>query len=89
MRITCPHCGPRTSEEFSYLGDASLARRPNGTGVENMKAWHDYVHIRANPAGEHKELWHHTSGCRAWLIVTRNVSTHDISGVELAAGGLA
>jgi methylglutamate dehydrogenase subunit B len=83
MRISCPHCGTRTSEEFTYLGDAN-PKRPDGTGIEHMKAWHDYVHIRANPAGEHKELWYHASGCRAWLVVTRNVSTHEIFGVELA-----
>lgn len=88
MRITCPHCGPRTSEEFTYLGDAH-PKRPDGTGIENMKAWHDYVHIRRNPAGEHQELWYHASGCRAWLVVTRNVSTHEIFGVELAAGECA
>ena len=85
MRITCPHCGPRTSEEFAYLGDAN-PKRPDGTGLENMKTWHEYVHLRRNPAGEHRELWYHASGCRAWLVVTRNVSTHNISGVDLAAG---
>ena len=83
MRIPCPHCGPRTSEEFAYLGDANQMR-PDGTGIENMKAWHDYVHIRPNPVGEHRELWYHASGCRAWVVVTRNVSTHNISGVETA-----
>jgi len=88
MRITCPHCGPRTSEEFAYLGDAAPVR-PDGTGVENMKAWHEYVHIRANPHGEHRELWQHASGCRTWLVVTRNVTTHEILGVEVASDAKA
>jgi heterotetrameric sarcosine oxidase delta subunit len=83
MRITCPHCGPRTSEEFSYLGDANPVR-PDETGLENMKAWHEYVHIRDNPPFEHRELFYHAAGCRAWLVVTRNVTTHEILGVEVA-----
>ena len=28
MRIACPFCGPRGNEEFTYLGDATLVRRP-------------------------------------------------------------
>jgi hypothetical protein len=26
--------------------------------------WHDYVYLRDNPAGPHRELWQHVSGCR-------------------------
>ena len=25
MRITCPHCGERDAQEFTYLGDADRA----------------------------------------------------------------
>ncbi|MEK9924621.1 MAG: sarcosine oxidase subunit delta, partial [Alphaproteobacteria bacterium] len=32
----------------------------------------------------HRELWYHESGDRSWLVVTRNVSTHEIIKVELA-----
>ena len=86
MRITCPHCGERGNEEFSYLGDATVTR-PAGAaeakpGEPGFSAWLDYVYLRDNPAGLHRELWQHVHGCRAWLVVTRDVRTHDILGVE-------
>lgn len=83
MRIECPHCGQRGSEEFAYLGDATVAR-PDGEGLEALPAWMGYVYLRANPAGSHREFWYHRAGCRAWLVVTRDVRTHDILAVEAA-----
>ena len=35
----------------------------------------DYVYLRDNPAGAHRELWYHGAGCRAWLVVTRDTRT--------------
>ena len=84
MRLTCPNCGPRDSREYTYLGAAKLLARPGGDA--GAAAFHDYVHIRDNPAGENRELWHHAMGCRAWLHVTRNVSSHDILDIALAEG---
>jgi sarcosine oxidase subunit delta len=83
MIIHHPILGPRDAQEFVYLGDASLIDRPDGmkAGVE---AFHDYLYIRTNPAGEHRELWYHEQGDRSWLVVTRNTVTHEITGVELA-----
>jgi methylglutamate dehydrogenase subunit B len=79
MRIPCPYCGSRDVQEFSYLGDADL-RRPDPEAPET--AFHDYVYLRDNPAGPHRELWYHGSGCRNWLVVTRNTVTHDIAGAR-------
>jgi methylglutamate dehydrogenase subunit B len=81
MRIPCPYCGSRDVQEFSYLGDANL-RRPDPEAPE--AAFHDYVYLRDNPAGPHRELWYHGSGCRNWLVVTRNTVTHDIAGARFA-----
>jgi methylglutamate dehydrogenase subunit B len=84
MRIICPHCGERDAQEFAYLGDATLVRP--ATPVEQpiddhvLDVWHEYVHLRDNPAGEHKEHWYHQAGCRQWLVLTRDVRTHAISG---------
>ncbi len=83
MRIICPYCGERGNEEFSYLGDASLLR-PDPAGAGAMHAFADYVYLRDNPRGSHREFWYHAAGCRSWLIVTRNTSTHDITRVEFA-----
>ncbi len=75
MRITCPYCGERPSEEFSYLGDASLRRPDADAGLD---AWHDYVYIRDNPRGPHREYWQHVGGCRAWLVVQRDTLSHEV-----------
>jgi heterotetrameric sarcosine oxidase delta subunit len=87
MRILCPHCGERGNEEFSYLGDAAV-HRPGGAearaGEPGFEAWMDYVYLRDNPAGPHRELWQHVHGCRAWLVVTRDVRSHAILAVEAA-----
>lgn len=77
MRIPCPHCGERGSEEFTYLGAAGLVRPEMDAPLE---AWNAYVHLRDNPAGPHRELWHHAHGCRRWLVVTRDTRMHEIFG---------
>lgn len=89
MRIACPFCGVRDAQEFSYLGDARLEERPQtpaGAPADQavLTAWHDYVYLRANEAGDHTELWYHASGCRQWLKVTRNLRTHEIKSVTAA-----
>ena len=77
MRIPCPYCGEREAQEFAYRGDGSLTR------PEDPAAMHDYVYLRDNPAGPHRELWQHTAGCRSWLLVTRDTRTHVISAATL------
>ena len=83
MRITCPICGERDSREFTYQGAALALDRPDPDAGE--EAWADYVHLRENPAGEARDLWQHTGGCAAWVVVTRNTVTHAVLATELAA----
>jgi sarcosine oxidase subunit delta len=75
MRLICPFCGERGIEEFTYRGDATLARP--ATDAEQA-AWVDYVYMRNNPAGPHSELWYHASACRQFLKVERDTRTHAI-----------
>ncbi|GJE15634.1 sarcosine oxidase subunit delta [Methylobacterium marchantiae] len=82
MRIRCPHCGERDNGEFSYLGDAAPVR-PDGPNA-SAEAMHDYVYLRDNPAGLHRELWYHAAGCRSWLVVTRDTRSHEIHEVAPA-----
>jgi methylglutamate dehydrogenase subunit B len=84
MRIPCPFCGPRYAEEFACLGDAT-ATRPDAGAPDAAPAFHDYVYLRDNPAGPHREYWQHAAGCRSWLIVTRDTRTHEIIAAEFAA----
>jgi sarcosine oxidase subunit delta len=84
MRIDCPWCGPRPLNEFTYGGDATMAR-PKKPESASLDTWMDYVYLRENTAGRHKEYWHHGAGCHSWLIVTRDTTTHEIQHVALAA----
>ena len=75
--IDCPHCGPRPKEEFGVKG-AVLPRPAADAGAD---AWMDYVYLRENPRGGHREYWHHAGGCRRWLVVTRDTLTHAVTRV--------
>ncbi len=81
MIINCPFCGKRDHSEFTYSGDATV-KRPD-QHEQNSKIWFDYVYQRSNPKGAHQEYWHHTNGCRQFLVVQRNTLTHKISSVNL------
>lgn len=84
MIIPHPLLGPRDASEFVYLGDASLINRPDWRADDAAEQFHDYLYLRDNPAGLHRELWYHEQGDRAWLVVTRNTLTHEITHVEMA-----
>lgn len=82
MRITCPNCGERDRREFYYQGDALALDRPSEDA--GLPAWDDYLHNRANPAGDTRDLWFHEAGCGAWLVVERNTVTHAVHSATLA-----
>lgn len=84
MIIEHPLLGPRDAAEFTYLGDAAMIDRPDWQSGDAIREFHDYLYLRDNPAGEHRELWFHEQGNRSWLVVTRNTTTHEITKVELA-----
>lgn len=83
MRITCPICGERDRREFTYQGDSVALHRPDAAA--SPEDWDDYLHLRDNPAGVTRDLWHHEAGCGAWLVVTRNTVTHEVLGAVLAS----
>lgn len=82
MRLICPYCGERDRREFTYKGSAVALSRPETTdwGPE----WDDYLHKRDNPAGETRDLWQHDA-CGAWIEVTRNTVTHEVTGSRAVA----
>jgi methylglutamate dehydrogenase subunit B len=83
MQITCPWCGPRPVEEFTYGGDATKAR-PKNPEAAGREPWIDFVFYRGNIAGPHEEYWQHVGGCRAWLIAVRDTTTHAYGRIVLA-----
>lgn len=84
MIINHPLLGPRDAAEFVYLGDASLMKRPDWQAENAADQFYEYLYLRDNPAGLHRELWYHEQGDRSWLVVTRNTITHEITEVALA-----
>jgi sarcosine oxidase subunit delta len=70
----------RDLREFAVRGAA--LKVPGGEAWNDD--WHDYLHLRDNPAGEAREWWYHAQGCGAWLEVTRDTVTHEIGAVTLA-----
>ncbi|HVZ04363.1 sarcosine oxidase subunit delta [Hyphomicrobium sp.] len=83
MRISCPYCGERAVDEFTYLGDASVTR-PDPASEDAADSFYTYAYERRNVAGPTQELWYHQAGCHAWLVVTRDTRTHEISDVKSA-----
>ena len=82
MRIDCPFCGARDVREFAVKGSDDYLDRPDGT--EWSEDWNAYLHLRKNPAGPSREMWQHTGGCGAWLVVERNTVTHEVLSVTSA-----
>jgi sarcosine oxidase subunit delta len=37
---------------------------------------------RNNPRGVDDEIWRHTCGCRAWMVITRHRVTNEISAIQ-------
>ena len=78
LLIECPWCGHRDESEFSYAGEAHIARSLE-TDKLSDEAWADYLFMRSNPRGAHKELWNHSQGCRRWFGTERDTVTYRIA----------
>jgi heterotetrameric sarcosine oxidase delta subunit len=68
----CPFCGPRSSDEFSYLGE------PHARPAAEPRAWRRYLYEKRNIAGWQTERWFHVSGCRRFIEVERNTLTNEL-----------
>ena len=82
MQLPCPICGERDVREFSYKGAAVALDRPDADASD--EDWDAYLHLRDNPAGVTRDLWYHSAGCTAWVVVTRDTVSHEILAAELA-----
>lgn len=76
--IRCPHCGPRAQTEFTYQRTTDSVVDPAAPACDAMRT----LFTRANPMGADDEIWRHTYGCRAWLVLTRDRVTHVIAAVR-------
>ena len=80
LLIECPWCGPRNEDEFSFGGEAHIAR-PTVPESESDVEWANYLFMRTNRKGLHYERWVHAHGCRRWFNVARDTVTHEIRAV--------
>ena len=78
MQIACPHCGPRSQTEFSYERTVDSVVPLDMAPDDAMQA----LFTRNNPRGVDEEIWRHTYGCRAWMVITRHRVTNVISAVR-------
>ena len=78
MQITCPHCGPRAQTEFVYGRTVDSVVPLDAEPADAMRT----LFTRNNPRGADEEIWRHTFGCRAWMVLTRHRVTHVIEAVR-------
>jgi sarcosine oxidase, subunit delta len=62
LLIDCPYCGQRPELEFTYGGEAHIARPANPDALSDQE-WAEFLYMRTNPKGIHAERWRHTHGC--------------------------
>ena len=86
MRLPCPFCGLRDDGEFSFEGPADHAWPALEAPAED---WLEAVFMRAQPGGRARELWRHGLGCGAFLVIERDMRTHEVFSARLAHPGEA
>ena len=80
LLIKCPWCGARDDSEFTYGGQAHIAR-PSPSQTASDADWGEYLFMRTNPRGLHREQWQHSAGCRQWFNVERDTVSYRIARV--------
>jgi len=79
--LDCPNCGERSVYEFRFGGE--FRERP--AGPVSQHDWAEYLHMRKNEAGEHKEWWYHLMGCRSWFFAIRDTRTNVVKETRIAS----
>ena len=74
LLIPCPICGVRPEAEFTYAGEAHIARPADPAALDDH-AWGEFLYARTNPKGDHAERWRHTHGCGRFFNALRNTHT--------------
>lgn len=74
IQVDCPFCGKRNLTEFTYGGEAHIARPENIAEISDAE-FARYLFTRKNPKGTHQERWNHAMGCRRWFNAVRHTVT--------------
>jgi sarcosine oxidase subunit delta len=78
MQFDCPHCGPRAQAEFVYERTTDSVVLLDASPENAMKT----LFTRKNPRGVDAEIWRHTYGCRAWMVITRHRVSNEIMAIQ-------
>jgi sarcosine oxidase subunit delta len=76
--LTCPNCGERGVHEFRFGGEVTARPAPSASNDEHAR----YFYLRRNVAGEQREWWYHTFGCRKWLLAVRDTVTNQVRQIS-------
>ena len=71
LLIDCPYCGKRPEIEFSYGGEAHIARPADPSALSDEE-WATFLYVRTNPKGIHAERWRHSNGCGRFFNAVRD-----------------
>ncbi len=74
LLIACPYCGERPEIEFTYGGEAHIARPADPSSMTDEE-WATFLYARTNPKGTHAERWRHTNGCGRFFNAVRDTVT--------------
>jgi heterotetrameric sarcosine oxidase delta subunit len=81
--LSCPNCGPRDVNEFSYAGEVTV--RPKRS--PSLRELASYVYFRRNVAGVQREWWYHRLGCEIWFQAERDTRTNEVLATEIVEPG--
>lgn len=71
LRITCPHCGERSLEEYVH---GEVFDVPDTIADADSRDI-DRAYMHNNTMGEVTEAWFHLYGCRRWVYLRRDTAT--------------
>ncbi len=71
LLLVCPWCGARPENEFHYGGEAHVARSADPASLDDT-AWADFLYMRSNTKGVHRERWRHIHGCGRFFNCLRD-----------------
>ena len=74
LLIACPYCGKRPELEFTYGGQAHLARPADPAELDDQ-TWTDFLYMRTNVKGIYAERWRHARGCGRFFNAIRDTTT--------------
>ncbi|HWJ34167.1 MAG TPA: sarcosine oxidase subunit delta [Steroidobacteraceae bacterium] len=79
LLIVCPYCGKRPELEFTYGGQAHLARPAKPVELDDQ-TWTDFLYMRTNTKGPYAERWRHARGCGRFFNAVRDTTTDHFLG---------